>query len=93
MPDTPKEEFPGWLVESLQCPVCHEPLALSTSGGSVCLKVPAHTGLICKNITATKIVSAWKLALGRELTTWSEAKARVKGRRYLKQNLLWRSKR
>ena len=93
MPDTPTEEFPGWLTEALCCPVCRDPCAMNSSGGAVCLAVPAHTGMVRQADTIDKIVAAHKLAVAHGLTKWSQYKAIVRGRKYLKQQLLWRSKR
>lgn len=86
--------FPDWLVLALACPTCGVGCALTKrEHGMVCLRVPAHTGLIRKTDWHEKVLMAHKIAVGRNLTDISVEKAYVLASAYLQQQLIREGKR
>lgn len=87
----PEVEIPAWLVSALACPECGLGMVLTSSGGMTCIKVPAHTGLICRSILEDKVIEAHGLALARNQTTIDRDKAIVLARKYLSRKNPFRS--
>lgn len=84
-------EIPQWLVAALACPECGTGLVLTTSGGTTCLRVPAHTGLICRSLLEDKVIEAHGLAVARRQTEIDRDKAVVLARKYLARKNPYRS--
>lgn len=78
-------EFPNWLVSVLACPECKTGCVLTASGGMTCIRVPAHTGLICRSLLEDKVIEAHGLAVARSQTEIDRDKAIVVARAYLKR--------
>lgn len=79
-------DIPGWLITALACPECGKGCVMTThSHGMVCIRVPAHTGLIQKGDWIEKVTLAHKTALAHGKADFKVDKAIRLARIYLKR--------
>lgn len=85
MPRLTAADTPDWLALALAlaCPECGSPCWITTSGGMVCPRVPAHTGLIGKGLWEERVKTAYALALARSMTALTPIQVIALAKKYL----------